>query len=74
VLVFSTETCTVLDASVSARVKRPHIMASKSRFRPKQEPRTRTSKKVLCVRPKRWAILAARVVVRVVVVLEYVSG
>jgi len=49
-------------------------MASKSRFRPKQEPRTRTSKKVLCVRPKRWAILAARVVVRVVVVLEYVSG
>ena len=59
----------MLDASVRARVKRPHIMASKRRFMPKHEARMRPSKKVLCVRPKRWAMFAARVVVRVVVVL-----
>jgi len=45
-------------------------MASKRRLSPKQEPRTRSSKNVLWVRPKRWARCEARVLVRVVVVLE----
>lgn len=42
--VFNTLTCTVLLASVRARVKSPHIAASKRRFRPKKKARTRYSK------------------------------
>ena len=42
--VFSTLTCTVLRARVSARVNRPHISASNARLRAKKAARTSISK------------------------------
>ena len=46
-LVLITLTRTVEDASVSARVKRPHMIALKSRFKPKKAARSAYSKNLL---------------------------
>ena len=69
-LVFRTLTLTVLEASVRALVNNPHMIASKTRFMPKKDPRIGYSMYLLgSLKPRREEILAAQEEVREVVVL-----